>query len=142
MAVNGITLLNLSYDEALKLLQNTGEIVELTVSQTFRRQNVIDGDGDGDGKTTHSDYRNNCDNERRRNSNEINNRLIDSNGTTETVKKCDVDMEHIYHNRTHETAFDGSEMSEKKQKKKKKNDDYSNLSMAKSMPDLPKVNKK
>lgn len=35
MAVNGISLLNLLYEEALKLLQSTDHTVELTVSQIF-----------------------------------------------------------------------------------------------------------
>lgn len=37
MAVNGKSLLNMPYEESLKLLQNTGHIVELTVSQIFAK---------------------------------------------------------------------------------------------------------
>lgn len=37
IAVNGRTLLNLPYETSLKLLQNTGKIVELIVSQVYRQ---------------------------------------------------------------------------------------------------------
>lgn len=37
LAVNGVSLLNLPYDESLKLLQNTGKTVELIVSQIFSK---------------------------------------------------------------------------------------------------------
>ena len=37
LAVNGISLLNMPYNESLKILQNTGTFVELTVSQIYRR---------------------------------------------------------------------------------------------------------
>lgn len=35
--MNGVSLLNMPYDESLKLLQNTGDVVELTVSQIFAK---------------------------------------------------------------------------------------------------------
>lgn len=35
LAVNGISLLNIPYEESLKLLKNTANVVELTVSQIF-----------------------------------------------------------------------------------------------------------
>lgn len=35
LAVNGISLLNMSYEESLKLLKNTANVVDLTVSQIF-----------------------------------------------------------------------------------------------------------
>lgn len=37
LAVDGKSLLNLSYDESLKILQNTGKIVELSVSQIYTK---------------------------------------------------------------------------------------------------------
>lgn len=37
LAVNGTSLLNMPYEESLKLLQNTGNVVELTVSQIFAK---------------------------------------------------------------------------------------------------------
>lgn len=37
LAVNGTSLLNLPYKQSLKLLQNTGKTVELTVSQIFHK---------------------------------------------------------------------------------------------------------
>lgn len=37
LAVNGKSLLNLSYDQSLKILQNTGTTVELTVSQIYKK---------------------------------------------------------------------------------------------------------
>lgn len=37
LAVNGASLLNLPYEQSLKLLQNTGKTVELTVSQIFHK---------------------------------------------------------------------------------------------------------
>lgn len=36
LAVNGISLINLSYEESIRLLRNTGRIVELTVSQIYQ----------------------------------------------------------------------------------------------------------
>lgn len=38
VSVDGTSLLNLPYDEALAMLQNTGNIVTLIVSQTFNRK--------------------------------------------------------------------------------------------------------
>ena len=40
IAVNGISLLNLSYNESLRLLQNTGRVVELIVSQIIFMKNI------------------------------------------------------------------------------------------------------
>lgn len=37
LAVNGKSLLNLSYDQSLSVLQNTGTTVELTVSQIYKK---------------------------------------------------------------------------------------------------------
>ncbi|KAG4070549.1 hypothetical protein HA402_001215 [Bradysia odoriphaga] len=37
LAVNGTSLLNLSYDQSLQILQNTGTTVELTVSQIYKK---------------------------------------------------------------------------------------------------------
>lgn len=42
LAVNGTSLLNLPYDESLRLLQNTDKTVELIVSQIFNRHPSID----------------------------------------------------------------------------------------------------
>lgn len=41
LAVDGVTLLNMSYDDALKLLQSTGATVELVLSQIFHQKASI-----------------------------------------------------------------------------------------------------
>jgi tyrosine-protein phosphatase non-receptor type 13 len=44
IAVDGVSLLNLSYTEALKLLQNTGRIVELVLSQIYKPNKLLSQD--------------------------------------------------------------------------------------------------
>lgn len=46
LAVDGVTLLNMSYDDALKLLQNTGVTVDLVLSQIFQQNASNNGDRD------------------------------------------------------------------------------------------------
>lgn len=41
LAVNGVSLLNQPYNESLLLLQRTGEIVELIVSQIFKQPSSV-----------------------------------------------------------------------------------------------------
>lgn len=41
--MDGVTLLNMSYDSALKLLQNTGATVELVLSQIFQQNTPHSG---------------------------------------------------------------------------------------------------
>lgn len=42
LSVNGTSLLNLPYEDSLRLLQNTGTTVELIVSQIFNRHSGVD----------------------------------------------------------------------------------------------------
>lgn len=46
VSVDGISLLNLPYDDALEILQNTGKTVDLIVSQTFNRKPLNETDDD------------------------------------------------------------------------------------------------
>lgn len=166
IAVNGVSLLNLHYDESLKLLQNTGKMVELIVSQIFHRSqhaqrqqtghnSSCNGYADVDGTK--------CENEllMRNRNNTVNNnsdrtstsksmRPISDNDDCSTKPKRTTNRykqqtnSRVYSANSEENleAAKCSKMmaepsSHNAQSKKM---DMGHLIAAKSMPDLPKVN--
>lgn len=129
LAVNGITLLNLSYEEALKLLQNTGKTVELVVSQIFYRSN-----GTTDVNNKQNSYQNvDANNEHRRNS-QIDKRFMNYENTRENNAKIRNFEQQTYRNCTPKDVDDSNDRHTKH-----KRDTNNRLLSAKSLPDLPKV---
>lgn len=127
LAVNGTTLLSLSYDEALRLLQSTGKTVELVVSQIFHRAR-----GGGRPNDKQNSYQNVDDNNERRRNSRIDNRFIEFEATRERTGANN--FEQTYRDCT---LKDIDKLSGRRSTNANATD--SRLLSAKSLPDLPKV---
>lgn len=129
--MNGTTLLSLSYEEALKLLQNTGKTVELVVSQIFYRPNAAVADVNN----KQNSYRNVDGNNEHQRNREIDNSFMNYEIARENMEKNKNFEQQTYRNRPPNDCDDSSN----RHSKHRKNKTDSRLMSAKSLPDLPKV---
>lgn len=109
--MDGVTLLNMSYDSALKLLQNTGATVELVLSQIFHQN------------TPHSGQQETSMKQRE-----------DSRTTNSSQEKNDVPRKE---RETYQTS-NQCQIKPKKMSEDAKNRNE-RMTTVKSVPDLPKV---